>query len=393
MSTRCFDSGMDAPGVAPAQPEMLFSSPWRSIRARGIQAHIDTPALDDAAFRAAIAQALAHARAAGQDAPIVMGAIPFDIGAPSALFIPAHYEYVSREAVLAAGHRDALCPRVVSSRNIPEEQDFKMGVRQAIANFQHSSIRKAVLSRKCEIRLSEPLDTGCVLGNLVAQNPSAYHFRLPTAEGSELIGASPELLLRKDGARIETFPLAGSARRQADPAADQATAAGLQASAKDHYEHRLVVDDIRQVLSPLCTQLDIPAGPELVSTATMWHLGTPIVGTLATPQLPALELACRLHPTPAVCGFPRRLARKLVDLIEPFERGVFTGIVGWCDDQGNGEWVVTIRCATVQKSLLCLFAGVGIVEASCPDAEWAETQAKLATMLNAFGLERELSLS
>jgi isochorismate synthase len=383
---------MEAPGLASAAPEMLFSSAWRSIRARGILARIDTPALDAQAFRRAIAAALAQARAAGQHEPIVMGAIPFDISEPSSLFVPARHEFLSREAVLAAGRRDVPCPRVVSARNIPEEADFKMGVRQAIANFQHSSIRKAVLSRKCEIRLSEPLDTGCVLGNLVAQNPSAYHFRLPMADGSELVGASPELLLRKEGARIETFPLAGSARRQADPQADQATAAGLQDSAKDHYEHRLVVDDIRQVLSPLCARLEIPAGPELVSTATLWHLGTPITGVLNDARLPALELACRLHPTPAVCGFPRSLARKLVDLIEPFERGVFTGIVGWCDDQGNGEWVVTIRCATVQKSLLCLFAGVGIVEASCPDAEWAETQAKLATMLNAFGLAREVSL-
>ena len=304
MTSHSLNMVLGVPGDPPAQPELLFTSPYRSIRARGIQARVDTPALDGEAFQRAIEEALAHARAAGQQDPIVMGAIPFDISQPSYLYVPEQHEYVSRDEVLAAGRRGALCPRVLSARNIPDEQSFKMGVRQAIANFQHSCIRKAVLSRKYEIHLSEPLDTGCVLGNLVAQNPSAYHFRLPMEDGCELIGASPELLLRKEGARIQTFPLAGSARRQADPEADRQTADALQCSTKDHYEHRVVVDDIRQVLAPLCTRLQIPGAPELVSTATMWHLGTPIDGQLADPHLPALQLACRLHPTPAVCGFP-----------------------------------------------------------------------------------------
>ncbi|MNG14992.1 Isochorismate synthase DhbC [compost metagenome] len=118
----------------------------------------------------------------------------------------------------------------------------------------------------------------------------------------------------------------------------------------------------------------------------MWHLSTAIQGQLQDSRVSVLQLACQLHPTPAVCGFPTRLARKLIDLVEPFERGLFTGMVGWCDGDGNGEWVITIRCATVRQNLIRLFAGAGIVEASCPDSEWAETEAKLGTMLNAFGL-------
>lgn len=375
--------------------EFLFSSPHRSLQAQGVLARIDLPALGgektDSDFARSVREALTWAREQGQDDPVVLGAIPFDTSQPSALVVPQRSRFVTREEILAGARREFMCPQVCSSRSIPDEQDFKQGVRQAIANFQYSCIRKAVLSRLCEIELGEPLDTRRVLANLLAQNPSAYHFRMPLPDGTELIGASPELLLRKQGGRVRTFPLAGSAARQVEPERDQAVARGLEASAKDQHEHRLVVEDIRQVLAPLCDELSIPDIPEIVSTATLWHLGTPIEGRLKDEGLSVLELACRLHPTPAVCGFPRQQARKLVNLIEPFERGPFAGIVGWCDGQGDGEWVVTIRCATVQATSLRLFAGVGVVEASCPEAEWIETQVKLRTMLNACGLQPEVT--
>ena len=383
------------------QPEFVFSSPHRSLVARGSLVRIETPVHEHAGegparqslFLKAVQAALALARREGQRHPVVLGAIPFDTRQPSALLVPREAAFVDREALLARARATPLQARVAAARSVPDQHCFKQGVRQAIANFQHSCIRKAVLSRLCEIELEQPLDTRQLLDNLMAQNPAAYHFRLPMGDGSELVGASPELLLRLQGRRVETFPLAGTAARQGSCAADEAVARRLLASSKDQHEHRLVVDDIQERLRPLCETLTVPAGPELVATPQLWHLGTPIAGRLkpgATGPLAALELACRLHPTPAVCGFPRLQASKLVHLIEPFERGPFTGIVGWCDGEGQGEWVVTIRCATVQARQLRLFAGVGVVEASCPDAEWAETQAKLGTMLRAIGLGPEV---
>jgi isochorismate synthase len=205
----------------------------------------------------------------------------------------------------------------------------------------------------------------------------------------ELIGVSPELLVRKRGSRVFSNPLAGSAKRRASPDEDKRTAEALLDSEKDHYEHRLVIDEIRRVMAPECTSLTIPEQPSLLSTAAMWHLSTAIEGELRNPGRSSLQLACQLHPTPAVCGAPTELARKLINLVEPFERGLFTGMVGWCDAAGNGEWVVTIRCGTVVDNCLRLFAGAGIVEASSPASEWAETQAKLGTMLAACGLDPE----
>jgi len=191
--------------------------------------------------------------------------------------------------------------------------------------------------------------------------------------------------LRKEGTNIFSNPLAGSAKRLLNKDEDNANANALLHSTKDNFEHKLVIDDVRRVLLPHCESLDAPLQPELMSTSRMWHLSTQIKGQLKNEDESVLALACQLHPTPAVCGYPTRLARKLIDLVEPFERGLFTGMVGWCDAHGNGEWVVTIRCGTVSKNQVRLFAGAGIVEASNPDAEWLETQAKLATMMDAFG--------
>ena len=179
-------------------------------------------------------------------------------------------------------------------------------------------------------------------------------------------------------------PLAGSARRRADATEDRQVSEQLLRSAKDAYEHKLVIDDIRQVLSPWCEELDIPDAPSLISTPAMWHLSTSIHGQVDDATMNPLKIATELHPTPAVCGSPTAQAYKLIQLIEPYERGPFAGMVGWCDAEGNGEWVVTIRCGRITANRIQIFAGAGIVADSSPESEWAETRAKMQTMLNAL---------
>lgn len=371
----------------------LFLSAHRSIRAHGAHCRIDAPAARggeaDGALARATADAFARARAAGIRRPIVMGAIPFDADRPSELFIPRQYEFIDRAPLLAAARAERRAGRLLASRSVPDAAGFQAAVRQALQRFEQGQVSKAVLSRILELDFADPVAVDAVFEALCAQNPQGYQFRLPLADGGRLIGVSPELLLRKEGARLETFPLAGSAKRQPDAAGDAAAAARLRASAKDHYEHSLVVEDIRAVLSPVCASLAIPDAPDLLSTRAMWHLGSAIEGRLADPALSALQLACRLHPTPAVCGFPTAAARALIAEIEPFDRGVFSGMVGWCDEEGDGEWVVTIRCAAARGRSMRLFAGAGIVAGSSPEAEWAETEAKLGTMLAALGVSEQ----
>lgn len=372
--------------------QFLFRSGARCLRAEGVFAAITAPAAGagqgNGDLLQAVNQAFAGAREAGIEQPVVMGAIPFDTRQPSCLYVPRRHRWIDGEPALAQADANGQAPVVVRQRSTPDEAGFKAAVSQAIANFRTSPIRKAVLSRLLEVELDRPVDVDQVLARLARQNAHGYHFRIPMPGNGELIGVSPELLVRKRGSRVYSNPLAGSAKRRADADEDRRTADALLDSEKDHYEHRLVIEEIRRVMAPECSQLVIPQQPSLLSTAAMWHLSTAIEGELRDPLRSSLQLACQLHPTPAVCGAPTDLARKLIDLVEPFDRGLFAGVVGWCDADGNGEWAVTIRCGKVQGNTIRLFAGAGIVADSCPEAEWAETQGKLGTMLRALGATR-----
>nr|WP_272890746.1 isochorismate synthase [Stutzerimonas sp. S1] len=270
----------------------------------------------------------------------------------------------------------------------PGHDGFRQAVNQALDMLRDGRIDKAVLSRLLQLEFDEPPCAQTIFQGLRQQNPEAYQFAVDLPDEGVLIGASPELLLRKQGAAFATNPLAGSAKRVLDPLADEWAARALLDSAKDQHEHRLVIDDLDRQLRPLCRTLNIPSAPTLLRTAKLWHLSTPIDGEL-NEELSALQLACRLHPTPALCGFPTAVAKQVIAELEPFDRGVFGGIVGWCDAAGNGEWAVVIRCGIIQQTRVRLFAGAGLVSASCPDAEWRETGTKLGTMLAAFGLDKE----
>jgi isochorismate synthase len=391
MTTHSLNSVRSKADEALEPARFLFRCGSRSLQASGIAAVIDTPARDgamvDGHFHTAIADAFSQARRAGVAKPLIIGAIPFDTHQASCLYVPQEHAWVEHQA--PAGLLEMPAARVVSQHSVPDQAGFQAGVSEAIAQFRLGRLSKAVLSRRLDVELGERVDVAAVMARLEAQNPEGYHFRVPMPDGAELIGVSPELLVRKQHGQLFSNPLAGSAKRHGDLARDQQIALALLDSAKDHYEHRLVVEDIRRLLHVDCLQLQVAPQPSLLGTAAMWHLSTLIEGQLRDPRQSVLQLACRLHPTPAVCGAPTEVARALIERVEPFERGLFTGMVGWCDAEGNGEWVVTIRCATVRDRHLSLYAGAGIVEASDPAAEWAETQAKLGTMLKAFGLDRQ----
>ncbi|MFA0812328.1 isochorismate synthase [Microbulbifer epialgicus] len=382
----------------PDSADFLFTSSYRSLRGKGVFTEINQPVAPDSSdrrklFLDSVQLAFSKAKDRGIQNPVVVGAVPFDLTQPSRLFIPLECEFFYRSDMVSSLVSQSACAsRVERIQSVPDEWRFKQSVAQAIANFQHSELQKAVLSRVLNIELAEQVSVDEILSRLIIQNPAGYHFRIPIQGTQELIGSSPELLIRKIGVELVSNPLAGSAKRQNNADLDRAVGESLLTSSKDSYEHRVVVDEIRQVLTPYCETLSIPSTPDLISTPAMWHLSTLINGQLKNPKMSALELACQLHPTPAVCGFPTKDARNLIRLVESFDRGLFTGMVGWCDAEGNGEWVVTIRCGTVSGNQIQLFAGAGIVKDSCPESEWLETGAKLGTMLKALGIEQQEAL-
>jgi isochorismate synthase len=351
-----------------------------------------------------VTELLKAARLSGQAAPVIVGAVPFDPAKAAALVIP--------ESVLWAGPlkleaqvREENALQASSIREIPGREGYEEGVRKALALIEEGELRKVVLSRTLRIDSAAPVDLKQLLRKLARQNTRGYTFAVSLPGGADLesgasseggatagnpktlLGASPELLVTKTGFRIRANPLAGSAARSDDPVDDRRRAEALLVSPKDRHEHAVVVEAVAAALRPYCKHLEVPSVPSLVQTKTMWHLSSELTGELEDSTVSSLELALALHPTPAVCGAPMEAAREAIGQIEPFDRGFFTGMIGWCDMQGDGEWVVTIRCAEVQGSTLCLYAGAGIVAGSSPEAEYAETSAKLGTFLLALGLE------
>ncbi|UIL52081.1 MULTISPECIES: isochorismate synthase [Pantoea] len=370
----------------------LFTSPWQSLTTQGCFTTLTTPVNDGDALTGDFQQQLQHhfasARKQGITHPILVGAIPFDVNQPSALFIPESWQTFNRADLHAAtAIRENDLPQVRRRTAVPDHDIFTDMVAQAVSATQRGELDKVVLSRLMDITAEQPVDTAALMQRIVAQNPNSYHFHLPLPEGGALVGASPELMIRKQGHSFSSCPLAGSARRDADPQLDQAAGDSLMRSDKDRHEHKLVTDAMRNTLQARSRVLSVPEVPSLITTATLWHLATLIEGEVLDPRENALSLACLLHPTPALSGFPHQRAQQLIQQLEPFERQLFGGIVGWCDDQGNGEWVVTIRCGTVHGPRVRLFAGAGIVADSQPESEWRETGVKLDTMLRAFGLQ------
>lgn len=366
--------------------QRFLATPTRTLLAEGVHAHVPH---DDRPLPQRVAAALAAARASGADRPHVIGAVAFDQSAPAALAVP---ETLRTAPPLTADPLIALPAETPEAtdwriRPVPSPEEYGEGVAGAVERMWRGDFSKVVLARTLELTAPAPLDVPLMLQRLARRDPSGYTFALPTAPGRTLVGASPELLVSRRGHQVVANPLAGSTPRSSDLAEDVRRAAALLESAKDLHEHAVVVDAVHQALAPFCTDLTIPARPTLIRTATMWHLSTTVTGTLTSPDASALELACALHPTPAVCGTPTATAREVIRETEPFDRGFFTGMVGWGDADGDGEWVVTIRCAEAEERSLRLYAGAGVVAASDPAAETAETGAKFRTFLDAVGAE------
>lgn len=342
---------------------------------------------------------LRQAVATGHCHPILLGLVPFDTTRPAQLIVPARYESVPNLSRRTHEPRAAgVAPTVHAQRSVPTPAGYEESVRQALAMMRtRPKLQKLVLARTLELNLDAVPDLRSILARLVQDNPAGYTYAIPlegatNAEPALFFGASPELLVRRAGRRITANPLAGTAARHPDPAEDQRRADALLASAKDQYEHAIVIEDVAQRLRPLCRSLHVPDGPSLISTPTLWHLSTLIEGELADPGTSSLDLALALHPTPAVCGQPMQLARSGIRELEIFDRGFYAGAAGWCDARGDGEWAVAIRCAQYRDRRLTLYAGAGIVPGSDPVRERIETRNKLGTVLNALGLGTPIAI-
>lgn len=328
-------------------------------------------------------------QATGNAELILVGSLPFDNrDLPEMSIAEAKNTYVT-EGLDLTEPLERLSQ--VQATLIPPQADYVDGVAKLVALMKSTELEKAVLARAIDLQSEQKIQIEELFYQLFKTNPEGYTFAFaqdPKEQGW-FMGASPELLVAKQNQFVFSNPVAGTLARCADVAEDQEQAQRLLTSAKDQHEHAVVIEAIADQLSPLCESLSIPRSPSLIKTSTVWHLATPIQGTLKDPEMHVFDLASILHPTPAVCGQPAPLARQLISELEPFQRNLFAGTMGWSDARGNGAWAVNVRCGRIFEHSARLYAGAGIVEASQPTSELNETIAKFKTMLNALGLNAD----
>jgi isochorismate synthase len=381
-------------GYVPGEASLLAGG-MRTMLARGVHATVPITARRDQLSTIAerAARTIDQTVADGHRAALVVGAVPFDRRERARLVVPERVDVAGPLLLWPHDTVAALDPTAAHIEPVPEPAAYARAVEAALRRLRSGTLRKIVLARGLEVSAGAPVDARAVVRNLAAADPRAFTFAIDLPRGSDdedgprtLVGASPELLIRRMGLEVVAHPMAGSVPRHPDPTEDARRAAALLGSVKDRDEHAVVVDAVRAALDPVCSVLDVPAGPELHRTATMWHLATRVRGRLVDPSLSSLALLAELHPTPAVCGTPRDAARDAIGHLEALPRGFYSGAVGWQDQAGDGEWTVTIRCGEVQGETVRMWAGAGVVAASDPQSELAETTAKCRTMLEALGL-------
>jgi menaquinone-specific isochorismate synthase len=243
-----------------------------------------------------------------------------------------------------------------------------------VERIRSGHLGKAVLARDLAAHAAEPIDTRVLLDRLARRFPACYTFAC-----AGLVGATPELLVRRTGDRVDSLVLAGTTARGTSPADDVARGLALFACAKDREEHGYAAEMVGDALTPLCAELMMPGEPELLTLANVIHLATPVRARLDQ-ERSVFDVVANLHPTPAVCGTPTDVALELIRELESMDRGRYAGPVGWVDARGDGEWAIALRCAEIDGRQARLFAGCGIVADSDPPAELAEAQTKFRVM-------------
>jgi menaquinone-specific isochorismate synthase len=258
---------------------------------------------------------------------------------------------------------------------------YENAVAAAVERIRGGELDKVVLARDLVASTENPLDPRALLAPLARAYPGCWTFAV-----DGLVGATPELLVRRTGDHVVSRVLAGTTARGSDAVVDAQHAAELLASDKDRVEHELAVRSVSDALGPFCSDLVVPRAPEVVRLANVQHLQTDITGRLANGES-ALDLAAALHPTAAVCGTPTGRARAAIRELEDMDRGRYAGPVGWIDSRGDGAFGIALRCAQIDpidRRTLRMFAGCGIVAGSVPADELAESQTKLLAMREAL---------
>ena len=261
--------------------------------------------------------------------------------------------------------------------------EWSQAVEESVKRIKSGELEKVVLARDLVAQSDQEIEPAALIQSLETEYPSTWIFLV-----DNLIGATPELLVRLSKSLVTSRVLAGTIRRTGDEERDFALAGSLAKSSKDLEEHEYAVRSVALALEPFASSTNIPEAPFVLHLPNVMHLATDVTGVIneTVSKIDIFKLVAALHPSAAVCGTPTDSAREVISQLESMNRGRYAGPVGWVDAHGDGEMGIALRCGEIsqdQKSIR-LFAGCGIVAGSSAEQELAESQAKLLPIRTAL---------
>lgn len=292
--------------------------------------------------------------------------------------------FLERQQILSSVHQPKkVKDAAINKKEEVNPENWKETVRKLVSHLKNGELKKAVLARELRLYFNDDVPIEGVLKRLLTEQRESYTFAFES-NGDCFIGASPERLVKKEGKKLYSTCLAGSIARGKTEEEDEQLGQTLLGDDKNLMEHQFVVEMIKDAMEQVCEQVELPDHPVLMKMRDIQHLFTPVVG-ISKSQSSLFQLVDRLHPTPALGGFPKQDAVEMIREIEELDRGLYGAPVGWIDNNGNGEFAVAIRSALIQGNEASLFAGCGIISDSDAESEYSETKVKFKPMLSALG--------
>jgi len=250
------------------------------------------------------------------------------------------------------------------------KSDYLNLVSKGIQAIKNGQFEKVVLSRMEEVELPTSFHAAELFLRLVESYPKAFVSIVNSIETGTWIGASPELLLKKEGKEIQSISLAGTISKS--------NSGNLEdISSKDRVEQEIVSQFIREKLDSFHIAFD-ESNPQIVNTGNLNHIKTSFIASETEISLEQLILG--LHPTPAICGYPKDISKTFILKNEDYSRQLYGGILGPVYHQNKAELYVNLRCIQVTRNKGYLYAGAGILQDSIPENEWQETVKKMDTL-------------
>ena len=278
---------------------------------------------------------------------------------------------------------DEQLPPPVASSYSPTFDGWQSRIDEALSLIRSEVPEKIVLSRQTKLSFTKPLNPIALTSRLKATTHDCFVFCFDFGQGNAFVGATPEQLFHRKGRLLQSEVVAGTRMRGETPTEDEKLAIELLTSDKDQREHDIVRKSIRQKLHKFVDHLEVDDQASILRLAQKQHLQSNVRGELKTGVDDGMLLD-RLHPTPAVGGYPTDNALPEIARIEPFNRGWYAAPIGWIGSESS-QFVVGIRSGLVAGKALSLYSGAGIVRGSEPDQEWQEVENKIRDFISVLG--------